>query len=269
VSESDAQAQHCEPSTREPSTRELATALLATLRAEGAERWDAPGLAVVDDLLAQTEHAPAALAAHLSERAHAHAQELQHAFSQARQRGATALTRLRAADHPAELLVARALARGDTFLPRRLLRRAPHASPRLRDALRQNLTEQLDAQAVARGISSPGVIESPVAQSRSSARPLAMAQSLYRDAAAGASARMTLAKTSASVPQDAGHYHAVHVGARTLEEAARHPAYLKAMLARLETLAVLWHHGAVAPRASTASKSKKAEPKRRERSGKA
>jgi hypothetical protein len=238
----------------EPSARERTTALLAELRAQGAERWDAPGLAVVDRLLAQAEHAPEELAVHLLERAHVHVQHLQEAFTKARQRGASALTRLRSAEHPAEALIARALAEGDTFMPRRLLRRAPAATPRLRDALRQSLTEQLDAQAVARGISSPGLIDAPVVPARSSARPLAMAQSLYRDAAAGASARMTLAKTTASVPPDAGHYHAVHVGARTLEEAARFPAYLKALLARLETLGVLWHHGASEP----ARKSKRA-----------
>ncbi len=247
MSESDPQAPPPEPTARQAAAR-----LLAELRAAGASRWDAPGLAVVDRLLAQAEQAPVALAAHLSERAYAHAQQLQQDFDKTRERGAHALTRLQAAEHPAQQLVAQALARGDTFLPRRLLRRAPQASPRLRDELRQNLTRQLDAQAEARGISSPGLIESPVAQSRSSrssTRPLAMAQSLYRDAAAGATARMTLAKTAASVPQDAGRYHAVHVGARTLEEAARYPDYLKTILGRLETLGVLWHHGALTPAA--------------------
>jgi hypothetical protein len=244
MSDADAQLQAPVPDARETATR-----LLAALRAAGAERWDAPGLAVVDRLLAQTVHAPVALAAHLAERAHAHVQQLQQDFDRTRERGTHALAMLRAAGHPAQQHVAQALARGDTFLPRRLLRRAPQAGPRLRDELRQNLTDQLDAQAQARGISSPGLVESPVAPSRSSTRPLAMAQSLYRDAAAGATARMTLAKTTASVPPDAGRYHAVQIGARTLEEAARYPDYLKAVLGRLETLGVLWHHTAVAPAA--------------------
>ncbi len=256
MSESDAQLE--DPAA---SARQAAATALLELRAAGASRWDAPGLAVVDRLLAQAEHAPSALAAHLAARAHAHAQQLQQDFAKSRARGAYAVTRLGAAEHPAQPSVAQALARGDTFLPRRLLRRAPEARPRLRDELRQSLTEQLDAQAEARGISSPGLIESPVAQSRSSrssTRPLAMAQSLYRDAAAGAAARMTLAKTTASVPPDAGRYHAVQIGARTLEEAALYPAYLKAVLCRLETLSVLWHHGASAP---------VVKPKRRARGG--
>lgn len=257
------------PEAPEPSARHAAATLLAELRAAGAAHWDAPGLAVVDRLLAQTEHAPLALAARLCQRAHAHVQQLQQDFEKTRERGEYALSRLRAAEHPAQPLLAQALARGDTFLPRRLMRRAPQASPRLRDELRQSLTEQLDAQAQERGISSPGLVESPVAQSRSSTRPLAMAQSLYHDAAAGAAARMTLANTTANVPQDAGRYHAVHIGARTLEEAARYPVYLKAVLGRLETLAVLWHHGAdtradtrAAARAVARSSAPAAKPKR-------
>ncbi len=255
--------------------RERASLLLAELRAEGAERWDAPALEVVERLLHEAEHKTPALATRLAERALAHAEDARRAFSEAREHGARVLERLHAAEHPAEPLVARALASGDTFLPRRLLRLSPHASPRLRDALRKNLTEQLETQAVARGISSPGLIEAPTTPSRSSARPLAVAQSLYRDAAAGASARMTVVKTSASVPPDAGHYHAVHIGARTLEEAARHPAYLKALLARLETLGALWHHGGGSATAkakasdakkSDAKKSDARAPKRRERS---
>lgn len=221
--------------------------MLAELRTAGAETWDAPGLAVVDRLLSRAQHAPTALAKHLLERTHAHLARLQQDYSNTRERAAEALSRLRAAEHPAQPFAAESLARGDTFLPRRLLRRAPHSSPRLRDELRRSLLEQLNAQAEARGISSPGLIESPDAQSRTSERPLALAQSLYRDAAAGAAARMTLAKTSASVPPDAGWYHPIHIAARTLEEAARHPAYLKAVLCRLETLSAIWHHGSSAP----------------------
>jgi hypothetical protein len=244
--------------TLAPDARHAAAALLAELRAAGAELWDAPGLAVVDRLLAQAQHAPLALANHLNERAHAHLGQLQHDFSLARERGAHALSRLQAAEHPAQPLAAEALARGDTLLPRRWLRRAPQSSPRLRDELRRSLTEQLDAQAEARGISSPGLIESPLAQRSSSMRPLAVAQSLYHDTAAGAAASMTLAKTSASVPKGAGRYHPVHIAARTFEEAARHPAYLKAVLCRLETLGVMWHHSLIAP----SQKPKKAEAKK-------
>jgi hypothetical protein len=233
----------------ERATREAAAALLAELRAAGAERWDAAGLGVVDRLLAEAERAPGGLAAHLQARALVHAQHLEQDFARARERGAHALARLCASQHPGQPLAAQALARGDTFLPRRLLRHAPLAGPRLRDELRQHLANQLEAAAQARGISSPGLIEAPVVPSRGAARPLEMAQSLYRDAAAGASARLTLAKTAASVPQDAGRYHAVNIGARLLEEAARHPAYLKALLSRLDTLSVLWHHGALAPTA--------------------
>jgi hypothetical protein len=238
---------------------QMAVRLLAELRAAGAEHWDAPGLAAIDRLLALSEAAPLALATHLSERAYAHAQQLQRGFRETRERGAHALARLRAAEHPAQSLIAQALARGDTFLPRRLLRRAPQAGPRLRDTLRQNLSDQLDAQAQARGITSSGLIDSPscefVDSAPSSTHALAIAQALYHDAAAGASARMTLAKTTASVPPDAGRYHAVFIAARTLEEAARHPEYLKAMLGRLETLGVLWQHTTATPRAAKSKRS--------------
>jgi len=240
-------------------------AQLTELRAAGAEQWDSAGLSVVERLLTHAEQSPDAIAAHLTARARAHLERLEQDFAHARERGTRALDRLRASEHPGEPVVAQALLRGDTFTARRLMRRAPQIKPRLRDELRKNLADQLDAQAQARGISSPGVVDAPVAPARASTRPLAMAQSLYQDAAAGATARMTLAKTAASVPREAGRYHAVHIGARALEEAAQYPAYIKAVLSRLETLGVLWHHGALppAPKAKKAE-AKKAEPKKAE-----
>jgi hypothetical protein len=48
-----------------------------------------------------------------------------------------------------------------------------------------------------------------------------------------------VARARASVPVDAGHYNAQRVAARMLAALSTYPAYLKAQVARLETLALL------------------------------
>lgn len=212
---------------------------LCSLGARGADRWDPAGLQLVERLLTGAAAGRDTLQTQLLGRALEHLAQLEQDFAAAHERAARAAARLEAQGGDPERVRA-ALDAGELGGLLRAVRRAPHARPRLRDELRDGLGEQLDAQARARGVSSPGVLEAP---QLGSSGPLMLATSLYRDAAAGAAARLTLAKTAASVPPDAGRYHPLHVGARTLQVAAGTPGYLKALLSRLETLSVLWQHG--------------------------
>jgi len=216
-----------------------ARARLDALGALGATCWDGPGLGLVERLLDAAAQHEASLGTQLLGRALDHLAQLESDFATAQERAERARGRLAAQGRAPEQLQT-ALGNGQLAPLLRAVRRTPSNRPRLRDELRDGMGQQLDAQARARGISSPGLIEAP---RMSSSAPLELATSLYRDSVAGATARITLAKTAAAVPQDAGRYHPLQIGARTLQTAAGYPAYMKALLARLETLGVLWQHG--------------------------
>ncbi|MGD8859104.1 MAG: DUF2894 domain-containing protein [Myxococcales bacterium] len=225
---------------------------LDELRQAGAERWDAPALQLVENLIGRAErHHDAQVGERLLQRALSHTDELQRAFQQERQRAAEALDRLRAAEADDAGRIDAAIRRGELTGALRIARRRPGREPRLRDRLRRQLQAQLDAAAEARGITSPGLLDAPDPDAASTTAPgLTLAESLYRDAAAGAQARLTVARTTAAVPEEAGRYHPIHVGARALQSIDEHPAYLKAVLLRLQTLTTLWQHGAAPPASS-------------------
>jgi hypothetical protein len=202
---------------------------LDSLARSGATAWDGPGVQLVRRLLDAAAGADAELCAHLAERAERHLDRLAQAFSGGRARAEANiqdLLELGVAD--AESLRAK-LASGALLDLQRLRRR--HRRRRQAEPSVASRRDELEARATARGITSPGTLESPSAE--------LLAETLYRDALAGVNASLVLVRAAASLPEHAGHYNPVRVAGRALEALSNHPAYLRAQLARLEVVALL------------------------------
>lgn len=203
---------------------------LASLTQAGAAAWDEPGLQLVQRLTRAARQADAALCAHLQERAARHLDRLEEAFEANRAEAQASLQQLVAlgvvdAAHGQAKLDAGAL--GEV---QRLSKRHRFGRRRV-DASFAARRPDLEARALLRGITSPGTLQAPSAE--------LLAATLYRDAVAGASASLTVARAVAAVPEDAGHYNPMRVASRALEALSDHPAYLQAQLARLEVVALL------------------------------
>lgn len=207
---------------------------LSTLAQAGAAAWDEPGVQLVRRLLCRAQQADAALGGYLLGRAAQHLNRLANAFEASRAEAQAELSHLVQLGVADRARLQAKLDEGALGEVRRLARRH-RGGPRRTDPSGPARQLDLEARATARGITSPGTLAPPSAE--------LLAATLYRDALAGASASLAVARAAASVADDAGHYNPERVASRALEVLSEHPAYLRAQLARLEVVSLLTELG--------------------------
>ena len=224
------------------------TARLETLRAEGAEAFDAPALRFIEQLLAKAEHIGGGAGDRLRARAEARLDALQADLDAARQKASEAIEALaeiqdpegaaavaevqrlvEAGDHRGATRAAARLQRGlvDRRQPKararveRQIQRAEAAGVSLPSKLKHQITEALeDPQG------SPEILDALADEA---------GRALYRAAADDTHATVVVARAGDAVPDEAGPYNPQAVSAKALAALeALSPAHLRHWVRHLE-----------------------------------
>lgn len=238
-------------------------ARIGTLRDGGLPGLDAVGVAHVERLLERAAGLSGSARERLIARAVAYLETLEVRKDVARRRAEGEVERLERLELDPHGRARAALERGDLLSIRRMARRLPQTEVRLRDKVRKQWEVALDAEVEKRGLSSPGLIDAPSPGDLERAATLDKAVALYRDAMAAAAAELAIARAVQTLPVEAGRYHAGSVATRALQAMQDAQPYLRAQLARLETLSLLKEYGEAALRAETPQQEAAKKPKAR------
>lgn len=205
-------------------------ARVAELVREGARAFDAPAVTLIENLLARADALGGAAGGLLRGRAMAYASRLEERLRTAKRRASALSTRF---------LDPRAHGDDAETNPTDTIRRA-YAAAVLPPRPRRNETRvrTLLAELAQRSPSRVGGVDDE--QARASFDSLRLASALYRESLAEVAASVAVARAEDDVPKIAGPYNALAIAARALRRMhTLSPLYLRAQLARLETLAAL------------------------------
>jgi hypothetical protein len=248
---------------------------LATLRAAGAEVFDAPGFGLAASLLARAEALGGGAGALLVERARLRLDALEASLREGRAAAERALGALVEDGAVVAPELRAALSRGEVTRVRREARRVLRERARERQRVQIPWVTRLRGEALSRGATASA--DAPVdleglggadgtvergAHGRAVALGDALSSSLLRQSAESARATLAVARAADNLPEAAGPYNAQVLVARTLTALAElSPAYVRALVAAADDLAAL--EAALAPEAQKVKQAKPKAAKRR------